>query len=81
MILMHSVELLHGCFSFLLFVPGEITLGPCFIGFAIGESLERGLRWRLPAVIFTQIAALRSDLMKIVSRLKKKDERRGQPWP
>src|SRR6516164_6732910 len=48
----------------LLFVPGEYA-GPCFIGFAIGESLGAAAL-RIAGGIFTKIADIGSDLMKIV---------------
>src|SRR5208283_5552435 len=58
-----SVELLIMLFI-LLFVPGDYA-GPCFIGFAIGESLGAAAL-RIAGGIFTKIADIGSDLMKIV---------------
>ena len=63
-----SVELLIMLFI-LLFVPADYA-GPCFIGFAIGESLGAAAL-RIAGGIFTKIADIGSDLMKIVFRLKK----------
>ncbi|MFB3777208.1 MAG: sodium/proton-translocating pyrophosphatase, partial [Bryobacteraceae bacterium] len=61
--LLISVELLIMLFI-LLFVPGNLA-GPCFIGFAIGESLGAAAL-RVAGGIFTKIADIGSDLMKIV---------------
>ena len=58
-----SVELLMMLFI-LLFVPGDYA-GPCFIGFAIGESLGAAAL-RIAGGIFTKIADIGADLMKIV---------------
>ncbi|MGA9305761.1 MAG: sodium/proton-translocating pyrophosphatase, partial [Candidatus Sulfotelmatobacter sp.] len=58
-----SVELLI-MLIILLFVPGDYA-GPCFIGFAIGESLGAAAL-RIAGGIFTKIADIGSDLMKIV---------------
>jgi len=58
-----SVELLIMLFI-LLFVPGDLA-GACFIGFAIGESLGAAAL-RVAGGIFTKIADIGSDLMKIV---------------
>ncbi|MGC2015404.1 MAG: sodium/proton-translocating pyrophosphatase, partial [Candidatus Acidiferrales bacterium] len=58
-----SVELLMMLFI-LLFIPGDYA-GPCFIGFAIGESLGAAAL-RIAGGIFTKIADIGSDLMKIV---------------
>src|SRR6202795_1874619 len=58
-----SVELLIMLFI-LLFIPGDYA-GPCFIGFAIGESLGAAAL-RIAGGIFTKIADIGSDLMKIV---------------
>src|SRR5215472_7567919 len=66
------VELLIMLFI-LLFVPGELA-GPCFIGFAIGESLGAAAL-RVAGGIFTKIADIGSDLMKIVFRIKEDDAR------
>ena len=57
----------------LLFVPGEMA-GPCFIGFAIGESLGAAAL-RIAGGIFTKIADIGSDLMKIVFKIKEDDVR------
>ena len=57
----------------LLFVPGE-SAGPCFIGFAVGESLGAAAL-RIAGGIFTKIADIGSDLMKIVFRIKEDDAR------
>ncbi len=65
--LLISVELLIMLFI-LLFVPGEYA-GPCFIGFAIGESLGAAAL-RIAGGIFTKIADIGSDLMKIVFKIK-----------
>jgi K(+)-stimulated pyrophosphate-energized sodium pump len=67
-----SVELLIMLFI-LLFVPGDYA-GPCFIGFAIGESLGAAAL-RIAGGIFTKIADIGSDLMKIVFRIKEDDAR------
>jgi len=67
-----SVELLMMLFI-LLFVPGDYA-GPCFIGFAIGESLGAAAL-RIAGGIFTKIADIGSDLMKIVFRIKEDDAR------
>src|SRR5881227_279256 len=70
--LLISVELLIMLFI-LLFVPGEYA-GPCFIGFAIGESLGAAAL-RIAGGIFTKIADIGSDLMKIVFNIKEDDAR------
>jgi K(+)-stimulated pyrophosphate-energized sodium pump len=70
--LLISVELLIMLFI-LLFVPGDYA-GPCFIGFAIGESLGAAAL-RIAGGIFTKIADIGSDLMKIVFRIKEDDAR------
>jgi K(+)-stimulated pyrophosphate-energized sodium pump len=57
----------------LLFVPGDLA-GPCFIGFAIGESLGASAL-RIAGGIFTKIADIGSDLMKIVFKIKEDDAR------
>ena len=57
----------------LVFVPGYIA-GPCFIGFAIGESLGASVL-RIAGGIFTKIADIGSDLMKIVFKIKEDDAR------
>ena len=67
-----SVELLI-MLIILLFIPGDYA-GPCFIGFAIGESLGAAAL-RIAGGIFTKIADLGSDLMKIVFKIKEDDAR------
>ena len=67
-----SVELLMMLFI-LLFIPGDYA-GACFIGFAIGESLGAAAL-RIAGGIFTKIADIGSDLMKIVFRIKEDDAR------
>ncbi|NTU93393.1 MAG: sodium-translocating pyrophosphatase [Chlorobiaceae bacterium] len=57
----------------LLFVPVDYA-GPCFIGFAIGESLGASVL-RIAGGIFTKIADIGSDLMKIVFKIKEDDAR------
>jgi K(+)-stimulated pyrophosphate-energized sodium pump len=57
----------------LLFIPGDLA-GPCFIGFAIGESLGAAAL-RIAGGIFTKIADIGSDLMKIVFKIKEDDAR------
>ena len=57
----------------LLFIPGNLA-GPCFIGFAIGESLGAAAL-RIAGGIFTKIADIGSDLMKIVFKIKEDDAR------
>ncbi len=57
----------------LLFIPGDYA-GPCFIGFAIGESLGAAAL-RIAGGIFTKIADIGSDLMKIVFKIKEDDAR------
>ncbi len=57
----------------LLFVPGSYA-GACFIGFAIGESLGASAL-RIAGGIFTKIADIGSDLMKIVFKVKEDDAR------
>src|SRR2546427_2259036 len=61
--LLISVELFI-MLCILLFIPGDYA-GPCFIGFAIGESLGAAAL-RIAGGIFTKIADIGSDLMKIV---------------
>jgi K(+)-stimulated pyrophosphate-energized sodium pump len=70
--LLISVELLI-MLGILLFIPGEYA-GPCFIGFAIGESLGAAAL-RIAGGIFTKIADIGSDLMKIVFNVKEDDAR------
>ncbi|MDR1695857.1 MAG: sodium-translocating pyrophosphatase, partial [Endomicrobium sp.] len=57
----------------LLFIPSDFA-GPCFIGFAIGESLGASVL-RIAGGIFTKIADIGSDLMKIVFNIKEDDAR------
>ncbi|HET9212726.1 MAG TPA: sodium-translocating pyrophosphatase [Thermoanaerobaculia bacterium] len=70
--LLISVELVM-MLCILLFVPGDYA-GPCFIGFAIGESLGAAVL-RIAGGIFTKIADIGSDLMKIVFNIKEDDVR------
>ncbi|MDQ6830843.1 MAG: sodium/proton-translocating pyrophosphatase, partial [Gemmatimonadota bacterium] len=70
--LLISVELVLMLFI-LLFVPGDYA-GPCFIGFAIGESLGAAAL-RIAGGIFTKIADIGADLMKIVFNVKEDDAR------
>jgi K(+)-stimulated pyrophosphate-energized sodium pump len=70
--LLISVELFIMLFI-LLFIPGDYA-GPCFIGFAIGESLGASVL-RIAGGIFTKIADIGSDLMKIVFNIKEDDAR------
>ena len=70
--LLISVELLI-MLGILLVVPGDYA-GPCFIGFAIGESLGASAL-RIAGGIFTKIADIGSDLMKIVFKIKEDDAR------
>jgi K(+)-stimulated pyrophosphate-energized sodium pump len=67
-----SVELLIMLFI-LLWVPKDYA-GSCFIGFAIGESLGAAAL-RIAGGIFTKIADIGSDLMKIVFKIKEDDAR------
>ncbi len=69
-LLLVSVELFF-MISILIFVPRELV-GPCFIGFAIGESLGATVL-RICGGIFTKIADIGSDLMKIVFKLPEDD--------
>ena len=71
-VLLVSVELIM-MLVILLFVPGEIA-GSCFIGFAIGESLGASAL-RVAGGIFTKIADIGSDLMKIQFGIKEDDPR------
>ncbi len=70
--LLISVELLI-MLCILLFIPGDYA-GPCFIGFAIGESLGAAAL-RIAGGIFTKIADIGSDLMKIVFNITEDDAR------
>jgi len=69
-----SVELLL-MLIILLFIPADYA-GPCFIGFAIGESLGAAAL-RIAGGIFTKIADIGSDLMK--DRIQDQGRRRAQP--
>jgi K(+)-stimulated pyrophosphate-energized sodium pump len=70
--LLISVELIM-MLIILLFIPGDYA-GPCFIGFAIGESLGASAL-RIAGGIFTKIADIGADLMKIVFKIKEDDAR------
>jgi len=70
--LLISIELMI-MLLILLFIPGDYA-GPCFIGFAIGESLGAAAL-RIAGGIFTKIADIGSDLMKIVFNIKEDDAR------
>src|SRR5437867_4388704 len=70
--LLISVELFL-MLCILLFIPGGLA-GPCFIGFAIGESLGAAAL-RVAGGIFTKIADIGADLMKIVFKIKEDDAR------
>jgi K(+)-stimulated pyrophosphate-energized sodium pump len=70
--LLISVELFI-MLCILLFIPGDYA-GPCFIGFAIGESLGAAAL-RVAGGIFTKIADIGADLMKIVFKIKEDDAR------
>jgi K(+)-stimulated pyrophosphate-energized sodium pump len=70
--LLISVELFL-MLCILLFIPATLA-GPCFIGFAIGESLGAAAL-RIAGGIFTKIADIGSDLMKIVFNIKEDDAR------
>lgn len=70
--LLVSVELIIMLFI-LLFIPHDYS-GPCFIGFAIGESLGAAAL-RVAGGIFTKIADIGADLMKIVFKIKEDDAR------
>ena len=69
-LLLVAVELFF-MICILMFLPSEL-IGPCFIGFAIGESLGASVL-RICGGIFTKIADLGSDLMKIVFKLPEDD--------
>ncbi|MBT4399287.1 MAG: sodium-translocating pyrophosphatase [Bacteroidetes bacterium] len=71
-LLLVCVELIM-MIAILLFVPGEAA-GACFIGFAIGESLGASAL-RIAGGIFTKIADIGADLMKIVFKLPEDDPR------
>ena len=70
--LLISVELFI-MLCILLFIPGDLA-GSCFIGFAIGESLGASVL-RIAGGIFTKIADIGADLMKIVFNIKEDDAR------
>ena len=67
-----SVELLF-MLAILLFIPSTVA-GACFLGFAIGESLGAAAL-RIAGGIFTKIADIGSDLMKVVFKIKEDDAR------
>jgi K(+)-stimulated pyrophosphate-energized sodium pump len=67
-----SVELLF-MLAILLFIPKDVA-GACFLGFAIGESLGAAAL-RIAGGIFTKIADIGSDLMKVVFKIKEDDAR------
>src|SRR3989338_6895434 len=70
--LLISVELII-MLAILLYIPGDYA-GPCFIGFAIGESVGAAAL-RVAGGIFTKIADIGSDLMKILFKIKEDDAR------
>jgi K(+)-stimulated pyrophosphate-energized sodium pump len=76
--LLISVELFL-MLMILLFIPGDYA-GPCFIGFAIGESLGAAAL-RIAGGIFTKIADIGADLMKIVFNVKEDDARNPPTAP
>ncbi|HSE03717.1 MAG TPA: sodium-translocating pyrophosphatase, partial [Methylomirabilota bacterium] len=67
-----AVELLF-MLAILLFIPADVA-GACFLGFAIGESLGAAAL-RIAGGIFTKIADIGADLMKVVFRIKEDDAR------
>ena len=69
-LLLVSIELFF-MILILAYIPKELS-GPCFIGFAIGESLGASVL-RICGGIFTKIADIGSDLMKIVFHLPEDD--------
>ncbi len=71
-VMLICVELLM-MLGILLFIPAE-NAGACFLGFAIGESLGASAL-RIAGGIFTKIADIGSDLMKVVFRIKEDDPR------
>jgi K(+)-stimulated pyrophosphate-energized sodium pump len=71
-VLLICVELIM-MLTILLFIPGQYA-GACFLGFAIGESLGASAL-RVAGGIFTKIADIGSDLMKIVFKIKEDDAR------
>ncbi len=70
-LLLVAVELFF-MICILMFLPDNSLVGPCFIGFAIGESLGASVL-RICGGIFTKIADIGSDLMKIVFKLPEDD--------
>jgi K(+)-stimulated pyrophosphate-energized sodium pump len=70
--LLISIELFL-MLAIMLFLPGDYA-GPSFIGFAVGESLGAAAL-RIAGGIFTKIADIGSDLMKIVFNIKEDDAR------
>jgi K(+)-stimulated pyrophosphate-energized sodium pump len=70
-LLLVAVELFF-MICILMFLPSRPHVGPCFIGFAIGESLGASVL-RICGGIFTKIADIGSDLMKIVFKLPEDD--------
>ncbi|MGZ3951134.1 MAG: sodium-translocating pyrophosphatase, partial [Flavisolibacter sp.] len=71
-VLLICVELIL-MLTILLFMPGNLA-GACFIGFAIGESLGASAL-RIAGGIFTKIADIGSDLMKVVFKIEEDDPR------
>lgn len=71
-VMLISIELIM-MLIILLFVPGKYA-GACFIGFAIGESLGASAL-RIAGGIFTKIADVGSDLMKVVFKIEEDDPR------
>lgn len=71
-VILITVELIM-MLAILLFVPGDMA-GACLIGFAIGESLGASAL-RIAGGIFTKIADIGADLMKIVFNIKEDDPR------
>ncbi|WP_372753843.1 sodium-translocating pyrophosphatase [Labilibaculum sp.] len=71
-LLLICVELIM-MIAILLFIPGE-SAGACFVGFAIGESLGASAL-RIAGGIFTKIADIGADLMKIVFKIGEDDPR------
>ncbi len=71
-LLLVAIELFF-MIAILAFLPGDLA-GPCFIGFAIGESLGAAVL-RICGGIFTKIADIGADLMKIVFNLPEDDPR------
>ncbi len=67
-----AVELLF-MLAILLFIPADVA-GACFLGFAIGESLGAAAL-RIAGGIFTKIADIGADLMKVVLHIKEDDAR------